>query len=168
MANKRGPKPGNGKGMPLPQNTALARVRAHEIAKSDQAPLKIMLDNMMFWHNQSQSIGLELQDVINVMKRSGADEALIDKTNGLMKGFIAARQNAQSCAVDAAPYVHPKFQSVAIKINNGKKILDVETVVPVTMVGAPGTDGVAAAAGPDRSYREDYQSETVIPIRRVG
>jgi hypothetical protein len=156
MANKRGPKPGNAKGGVAPQSTQLARIRAHEIASSEKAPLNIMLDNMMFWHKQSQSLAVEIQETIATMKAGGADEQLVDKADKLLKGFVEARQNAQSCAVDAAPYIHPKLQSVTIKP------LAAEVIEVVTQVASSGDRNEAV------DYREDYNSNNVTPIRRVN
>lgn len=156
MALKRGPKPGNAKGGKAPQSTALARVRAHEIAKSGKAPLDIMLDNMMFWHNQSQNIAEQIQSGIQSMKDGNASPELIKETEGLLKTFIAARENAQKCAVDAAPYVHPKLQSVAIKANNsGEKVIEVETLV-----------ASSGDRNEDVTYRKDYDASKVLPMRK--
>jgi hypothetical protein len=153
MANKRGPKPGNAHGRVPSKSTELTRARAHEIASSDQAPLKIMLDNMMFWHRQSQSLEQQIQVVLEDIS-VGASEELLDKAKDLLKGFLSARANAQSCAVDAAPYVHPKLQSVTIKPSTAE-VIEVETQV---------------ASSGDRNeqveYRKDYDASNVTPIRK--
>lgn len=174
MANKRGPKPGKeqsgGRHGKITQSTALARMSAHKIASSDQAPLKIMLDNMMFWHNQSEALAGQIQASLEEMRAGAASEELIQKFEKSMKHFVDARQNAQSCAVDAAPYVHPKLASVTHKADNKGKIIEVETVVPVSNLNAPdnGKKDAVAEEGPDRSYRDGYNKSNVTPIRRVG
>lgn len=155
MALKRGPKPGNAKGGVAPQSTALARVRAHEIAKSEKAPLNIMLDNMMFWHRHSKDLESQIQVVLEEI-RTEASEDLLDKAKDLLKGFLAARQNAQACAVDAAPYVHPKLQSVTIKP------VTTEVITVETMVASTGDRNEAV------EYRKDYDSVNVMPMRKTA
>lgn len=163
MPGKRGQKKGLAKGGSASQSTMHARAQAHQIATSEKAPLRVMLDNMMFWHNQSAALADEIQIGIDAMKAGTADEELLKVTDKLLSKFIAARQNAQSCAVDAAPYVHPKLQSVTIKPSQSR-IIDVETIIQSSTSIVNGHE----VETDDPDYRKNYNVAAVTPMRRAG
>jgi hypothetical protein len=79
---------------------------------------------------------------------------LIEKAKKKFDAFIHARDKAQSCAVDAAPYCHAKLQSIIMKPAQQKRIV-VETLVASTGDRNEAVD-----------YRKDYDATNVTPIRR--
>ena len=86
----------------------LSRRRAMELCAKNESPLDIMFDNMLFWHHQSKNLGAKL-DAICGKIRNDDDRR---EAMSLARMFLAARENAQRCAVDCAPYVHAKLQAV--------------------------------------------------------
>lgn len=134
--------------------TGLTRRLANELIDQGLAPLNVMIENMMFWHEAAGN----LQERIKTeMEKFSADMTVdqIKAINDLMKNFITARNNSQACAVDAAPYCHPRLQ--AITLNQEKKT----TLVIRADLAAPIPGKVE-----DRSYRENYTNVT--PIKRTA
>ena len=196
---KRGPKPGSRAGEASPnkgvetQNRQLARIEGHRIASSPNAPLKVMLRNMMFWVEHANTIQAQVEQMLpqitEAIRASNGNPAALDAVNEMLekaktltREFLTARHNSQTCAVDAAPYIHPKLASVSFKKGGeAPKVLIVETVVPSStgLIGGddsrleevPKTNGsakISADSEPDRSYRDGYKSDRVLPVRRVG
>jgi hypothetical protein len=124
--------------------TKLSRRRATEILKTDRTPLDVMLENMNFWWDRARELGGLLEEQLKSENEDIRRAAM--RTVG---PFLAARDNAQRCAVDAAPYVHPKFSSIAFRANTGE-----EMTVTMTLAPAKGEDE-------DRSYREEIVKATV-------
>ncbi len=122
----------------------LSRVRAHEIIQTGNAPLDIMLRNMWFWDEHAANLQEQITETMQSMARDGATDEQLEKAKKLLGGFLSAREKAQSCAVDAAPYVHPRLQSIQVK-RDGKKVIEVNA-----SIAPPKT------SGEDRSYRVGY------------
>lgn len=83
------------------------------IEQLDTTPLEIMLGNMAFWYRRSESITSRFEKVLDAADFSDRDE----RANALrMLGeLMECREKAQDCAVQAAPYVHPRLASMTIK-----------------------------------------------------
>lgn len=161
-----------GAGRPSGASTQLTRFELNKVAKSGKAPIDIMLKNMWWWDEQADAIGEQIQSSMADLQLISDDDKKLEELNKLKKkldAFTHARDKAQACAVDAAPFCHAKLQSVAVKSDNKGKILEVETVVPVSNIGNDGHDGVKpSGSDTTRSYRDGYNAEHVIPIRRAG
>ena len=67
-----------------------------------------MFDNMLFWSRQSRKLGAKLDAICGKIKNE--DERR--EAMSLARTFLSARENAQRCAVDCAPYVHAKLQAI--------------------------------------------------------
>jgi hypothetical protein len=66
------------------------------------------LTTCLFWPRQSKDLGAKLGSIFGKIKNDdGRREAM-----SLARMFLSARENAQRCAVDCAPYVHAKLQAV--------------------------------------------------------
>ena len=85
----------------------LSRKRAMQLCADKESPLDVMFDNMLFWHRQSKDLGTKLEAIGAKIKNDDRREAM-----SLARMFLSARENAQRCAVDCAPYVHAKLQAV--------------------------------------------------------
>jgi hypothetical protein len=138
----------------------LTRVRAKEVWDTGNAPLDIMLGNMMFWHSHSENLKdriLALLDEAQSAKAAGdAEGPDLEKLQQLVKNHLEARLNSQECAKDAAPYVHPRLSSIAIKpAGNTDDVIVIEAQLATPV---PNLEE-------DRSYREGY--DNVTPLRRV-
>lgn len=170
--NNKGTK-GNKGGRPPGSSTQLTRFELNKVAKSGRSPIDIMLKNMWWWDEQADAIGEQIQLSMADLQLVTDDAKKLEELGKLKKkldAFTHARDKAQACAVDAAPFCHAKLQSVALKSDNRGKIIEVETVVPVSNLNAPdnGKKDAVAEEGPDRSYRDGYNKSNVTPIRRVG
>lgn len=143
-----GPRPNAGRKKNIPNKRTIAlREVAEKALKLGKTPLDVMIDNMNFWREQSETIGEQLKNlIVDEMDPAARNDAI-----RTVKLFLAARENAQTCAVDAAPYVHPKFQSIQINKTT------THTEISMTLV--------PAAKGEDRSYRENGN---IIPIKRTA
>ena len=105
---------GRGQGRKQTAITTLSRVRSHEIATSGCAPLDVLMDNMIFWHKHALAMGEKLQAMVESgLMKSDSDER--EKAMKLLGSLLEARDQSERCAVDAAPYVHPRLSSVAFK-----------------------------------------------------
>lgn len=108
-------------GRPPTAPTRLSRAKAVELMERSQTPLDIMIDNMVFWCERSREMELmlnQLRDDLDRAVESGDDDEAKDlrkKALDMLRIFLSARENAQSCAVDAAPYMHPRLQSIELR-----------------------------------------------------
>lgn len=82
---------------------AKTRAIADKAVAEGITPLEVMLDNMRFFYGEAGKLAqtLVMPDAEN---REGAAEAL--------KTIMGARQAAQECAKDAAPYMHPRLATI--------------------------------------------------------
>jgi len=71
-------------------------------------PIEVMAKNMTFWFHEAEKIGKELQKLIVDIEDPEDRREFIAMVNR----FMDFRQRAQECAVDAAPYVHPRFAAI--------------------------------------------------------
>jgi hypothetical protein len=110
----------NGKkgGRPPGALTKMSRRKAIELALANRTPLDVMVDNMNFWWDKGKDLGEVLeQQLARISSIKGKEKVkqALSEVNKIATHFLAARENAQRCAVDAAPYVHPRFQSIEFK-----------------------------------------------------
>lgn len=92
----------------------LTRFKANDIARSGCAPLDVLMDNMIFWHKHALSMGEKLNAMVESgLMRTDPDERA--KAMKLLESLLEARDQSERCAVDAAPYVHPRLSSIAFK-----------------------------------------------------
>jgi len=112
LKGRGGPGRGGGrkKGGQNKRTIALREV-ADKALQTGQSPLDVMMDNLLFWHRAAKSLGEQLEQLM----LEGISEEDREKVMKLLKNFLAARENSQRCAVEAAPYVHPKLSSIAFK-----------------------------------------------------
>jgi hypothetical protein len=119
---------------------AISRKIGIEAIRNGSSALDVMIDNMLFWHGKVGELTSQISNmVLNVDNVDERREAY-----GVLRLLLAARENSQRCAVDLAPYMHPKLQSIQIKDDNAR---DVEVTMNIL---------AAAAQEEDRSYRDGY------------
>jgi hypothetical protein len=95
-------------GRPRMAPNRLSRKRAMQLCADKESPLDVMFDNMLFWHRQSRDLGAKLDAICGKIKNDDDRREAIS----LVRTLLSARENAQRCAVDCAPYVHAKLQAV--------------------------------------------------------
>lgn len=89
----------------------ITRKKANEICESGESPLDIMLDNMLFWHHHTEELTEQLRTlIVNAENPEQRKQALV-----LLQEMLACRENSQRCAVDLAPYCHPRLAAIAFK-----------------------------------------------------
>lgn len=102
-----------GAGKPLGSATKLTRYKANELCDTNESPLDVMVDNMLFWYRSVKQIEASLSEILVNLDPTDQDDRV--EFLKLLKQFMAARENAQKCAVDAAPYVHPRLAAIQFK-----------------------------------------------------
>lgn len=98
------------------KKTLLREKLVTEALESGLTPLTVMLDNMRFAHEQAAGI---LEDIL----RDG-QKTLKARTKKLasFKEVLRFRAMAGEAAKDAAPYIHPKLQSIDVGNKNDKPL----------------------------------------------
>jgi hypothetical protein len=134
----------NGKkgGRPKGALTKMSLAKARELADKNETPLDVMVDNMNFWRKRANELTDVMQEKLNNLvempitnkEEQDAFVKAMQEFNKIAAHMIAARAQAQSCAVDAAPYVHPKLTSVAIKNPQQNVKIQMALAVAVTQV----------------------------------
>lgn len=98
----------------------LARIaEVNKIVEAGLTPLAVMTENMEFWHHQALEIGERFKSMVVDVENSDSVALAIK----LMEKFFEARKMSQVCAVDAAPYIHPKLQAVTVKQEGSAKVV---------------------------------------------
>lgn len=100
--------------------TRITRMKANELAATGNSPLDVMINNMIFWFDHAKATTEQVNSFIADMrtKKEEAgeipDEEMLKRLEKLLKDMLYAREQAQACAVDAAPYCHPRLASITL------------------------------------------------------
>jgi len=98
-----------------------ARLYAAQAAEDGVRPIDVMLGNMRYYHERAEDFDKKLEAVATSMTpeqiAAGGEEVL--NVLKLVAKIGEFRMKAQTCAVDAAPYVHPRLTAIAVKVDNG-------------------------------------------------
>lgn len=109
-------KPGPGRPLgSLAARTKLIKARTDEEIRKGILPIQVMLENMRWYHEKAHDL---LADILAAQEKKQLSE---DHIIALAKVYDY-RNNAQKCAADAAPFVHPKLSSVAVTSEVTKRI----------------------------------------------
>lgn len=123
---KGSPKPpGSGRQKGQLNKRTLARIEEiQRIVDAGLTPLRVMNENMVFWHEQAITLGEQLREFVAKMKEAPPDDGgqSLEQAMKLMRMFFAARENSQKCAVDAAPYVHAKLSAITVDDKQARQI----------------------------------------------
>ena len=106
----------------------LTQSRVKQLAEDGEMPLDVMIENMLFWRNKAQELESMLVDRLAVLQpidavngeaeRTEAQVQLqraVEQIKDIGEHFLAARDKAQACAVECAPYVHARIAPVHLK-----------------------------------------------------
>lgn len=88
----------------LNKRTAALRAIADKAIETGITPLEVMLTNMRFYV-------AEIEKLLASFHNGKTSPAELPR---ILKTLVEFRDKAQACAVDAAPYVHPKLASHTI------------------------------------------------------
>lgn len=113
MAGPGGARPGAGR-KPGSKKTRTMELAA-AAAEKGITPIEVMLDNMRHYYKQACTAHTALTALEDELQATGADAGEVaDATQGLRALADVARRAAQESAKEAAPYIHPKLQSVTL------------------------------------------------------
>lgn len=93
------------------------RLALHARIQTGKAPLDTMLNNMDYWVEKADELTERTEEVLDALTEAPVEQQieLLQELNKSMKGMMAARENAQKCAVEAAPYCHPRLASITME-----------------------------------------------------
>lgn len=91
--------------------TKMLRAVSDKALQKGVAPIEVMLENMRFFHQKADV--LQTAVVTKLSKKSLKSEEAMELLLEF-KELGANRMKAQSCAVDAAPYVHPRLSATQV------------------------------------------------------
>ena len=137
----------------------MSTAHAVEMVREKRSPLDVMLRNMWFWDEAAQAMEqrvVVMMDDVQRMEDGEEKTEALAAVRDLVKEFLGSRENAQRCAVDCAPYIHARFQSIMFKDESKQEALVITATLPPT----------PAQQKADRAYRENYeqQDNRVVPI----
>lgn len=122
-SSKPSGKGGARKGAGRPPGAASKKTQAIAAQAMDQgvSPIEVMLANMRYYHERAESFDHNLTELAEQMtperiKAGGAETIQLLQLVAKVGEF---RMKAQECAVDAAPYVHPRLAALAMKVSTG-------------------------------------------------
>lgn len=106
-----------------------SRARIRELEREHMTPVEIMLENMTFWHRHSQAMTEKVGITFTALQALTSNPLLVQDENfkemfkelskklmSFMSEMLSARHHSQGCAVDAAPYCHPKYISIQAEL----------------------------------------------------
>ncbi len=117
MPSRRKPtgKPrGRRKGDITKRTKALRSIADKALFASD-TPLEVMLENMRHYHKIANDLHKEIAERLEWLKNEETVEDVAEGINATVKmlgEMNNARMNSQKCAVEAAPYCHPRLAHV--------------------------------------------------------
>lgn len=91
--------------------------RIQDLINQGRAPINVMLRNMWWWDELANDLGSTLMKHSDDLKFAKNDEdkfEALKKFNEVLEKFFHARDKAQDCAVDAAPYFHARLQNIKV------------------------------------------------------
>jgi len=92
--------------------------RSHIVAYAKAAgksPIEVMIDNMVYFTEKGEETVRKFEDEILPRAQQIGDAALIREVNMTINRLWDWREKAQNCAVDAAPYIHPRLANVQFR-----------------------------------------------------
>jgi hypothetical protein len=92
--------------------TKFIRAVSDKAIKDGITPLEVMLDNMRFYHQKVDVLQTAILQRVNAKGVIKGEDAMKMLTE--FKELGESRMKAQSCAVDAAPYVHARLSSTTV------------------------------------------------------
>lgn len=121
IARENGKKGGRPKGTLL---TKISEAKASKLYAEEKTPLDVMLNNMWYWWSRAKNSSEAAERFFERVNTPEFMEAVKDdqekfldaikQGNKLLAQVIAYRDKAQACAVEAAPYCHHRFATIAI------------------------------------------------------
>jgi hypothetical protein len=110
-----GPRPNSGR--PRENQFRDAGIIRRLMRDGEATPAEVMITNMRYYWLRAEKLTDklgELADLLTAEKIKSKDPEVLEMLK-LMDKISTLRDQAQACAVDAAPYCHPKLAALQIK-----------------------------------------------------
>lgn len=101
--------------------TSKTKLLAEAALAEGVTPIDVMLKNMRYYDERAEDFDKKLSEVAVLMTPqviAAGGEKVMDLLR-LVQKIGEFRMKAQACAVDAAPYAHPRLAAMAIKVTSG-------------------------------------------------
>lgn len=134
---------------------------ADKALKEGVMPIEVMLDNMRYFHGEAQSL---LTKVLAGIDEDEAAEELIEA----IKALGSFRMKAQECAVDVAPYLHPKLSNVTVKGDEENPLTIQERDAAFRTIEGTLAQVIAATASSDAGESELDGHRASKPVDSAG
>ena len=102
--------------------TVRSRETAEQLVAKGETPLDIMVANMLHFHRLAETAEAALAEISAETVLSMAPDEQFKHLLAQVKKAAGLRESAQSCARDAAPYVHPRLATVEHSGKDGDAI----------------------------------------------
>ena len=109
MGQNGGRRPGAGR-KPGGLTLKTREIREQAVAEGI-TPLEVMLKNMRHYDQAQEAMSAHLTKMLPEVSAMDNPELFTEFVK-LVGKVLAFREKAQECAVDAAPYIHPRFASI--------------------------------------------------------
>lgn len=119
-SRRGGPRPNSGR--PIGATTKKLKAIAEEAAAKGVTPIDVMLGNMRYYHERAEDFTTKLEQLAETISAADMANPANEKILELVKMINKVgdfRMKAQTCAVDAAGYIHPRLSAVAVKVDQG-------------------------------------------------
>lgn len=93
-----------------------------EAMQAGVMPIEVMLSNMRFYYSEAGKLIVELQEKVEFIRSEEVVDDAADALREASRTFAKlknTRMLAQQCAVEAAPYCHPRLAN--IRVNGSMK-----------------------------------------------
>lgn len=77
----------------------------------DLTPARVFAENMRFWYDAAANLTRKIEEFLEEISPEMVTQNphLLEEFNRTLKNMLFAREKAQQCAVDMAPYRHPRL-----------------------------------------------------------
>lgn len=91
-------------------------------ARVNLKPIDVMADNLRFWYDAATGLTDQIKAVLAEADPAAlaAQPELLKDLNANIKNMLFARERAQECAVDMAPYRHPRLANIEVHTGFGE------------------------------------------------
>src|SRR5580692_7926640 len=104
--------------------TKRTREIANQAAATGKMPLEVMLDNMRYFAKMAESAEAAIAELSADKIAEMPPEEQFKYLLAEVKKAAGLREMAQTCARDAASYVHPRLSSTAVKVEEKRDRFD--------------------------------------------
>ena len=136
--------------------TKRTREIANQAATAGKMTLEVMLDNMRHFANMAERAETALAELSADKIAEMPSEEQFKYLLAEVKKAAGLREMAQSCARDAASYVHPKLSATAVKVEEKRDRFDWTREELIAFIEEARADG-DGGAGANECDREPNQ-----------